>query len=693
MAFQPRYGVPFGAYPISQSVYFNPVLRAPGSNPVNHAAAAAAPSKEPTTVFVGNISEKCTDEFMYKILEECGKTSSWKRIRGSNGKLQGFGFCNFVEPIGTMRALRVLNEFQIGEKKLVVKAEDKVREDLRKWAINHRRRLGKKDMILKEDELPADEEDLKKDEEVRLKILNWIEADYPELINIAEDGELSDKESKKTKKTKEESKKDVEKAEKKDKEETKRRKSRSRSPERVRDKHRRSRSGSPKNKRRRRGGSSSSHSRSSGSSGSSSSSSRSRSRSPVRNKRRRDRSASRRSSEDSDDARERRLLRKQVKEKEQAYLSRLHKWETREKQKSKQYERDERREKEKKSKAMKEVKKLKSFLEDYDDEKDDAKYYKSSSLFQRKREFEREREADQKDRLREQQEIEELKKQIAAENQDKDEAKIEAEARKRHREQEEAAIRRLRADSGSPNPHQPLGHPDSSSSSESEEASDAEDDAANRGSSGRASADVAGTPKPANGVNNAGGWKAIDGSASATQLPATSSAKTASPAVATASPRVAPIAQRLNGVFGDDDDEVNPMYEKKKKLGVFQVTREERLQVLSADEKKELTKSIIRKIPTDKEELFKYPIEWDHLDKTLMNERIKPWVSKKVKEFLGEEEAQLVEFICRSINNRESPSKLLQDIALIIDEDADMFVVKLWRLLIFESNARRIGIS
>lgn len=47
--------------------------------------------------------------------------TTWKRIQGSNGKFQAFGFCDFEDPHGTLRALRVLNDFQIGEKKLVVK--------------------------------------------------------------------------------------------------------------------------------------------------------------------------------------------------------------------------------------------------------------------------------------------------------------------------------------------------------------------------------------------------------------------------------------------------------------------------------------------------------------------------------------------------------------------------------------------
>ncbi|RCN45888.1 hypothetical protein ANCCAN_08053 [Ancylostoma caninum] len=42
------------------------------------------------------------------IAKECGTLTTWKRIQGSNGKYQAFGFRDFEEPQGTLRALRVL---------------------------------------------------------------------------------------------------------------------------------------------------------------------------------------------------------------------------------------------------------------------------------------------------------------------------------------------------------------------------------------------------------------------------------------------------------------------------------------------------------------------------------------------------------------------------------------------------------
>ncbi|XGW02871.1 hypothetical protein V3C99_014699 [Haemonchus contortus] len=699
MAFPQRFPMPPFGFPPQPQIFFNPIGRGfiPQQIPM-----APMKQKPVTTVFVGNISEKCSNEFMQQMLQECGTVTTWKRIQGSNGKFQAFGFCDFEEPQGTLRALRVLNDFQIGEKKLVVKAEPKVREELRTWAIQHRKDTGKPELKLKEDELPADEDDLKKDEEVRLKILAWIDSDHPQLVTLAEDGELSDKEAKDAKKDKEkqkdekkrdagtESKKEVER-------ERRRRRSRSESRSRSRNERRSRRSKSPKHKRRRRSTSYSGSSESSSSSSSSESRSRSRSRerTPPKKRRERERSLSR-SSEDSEEARERRNLKKQIKEKEQAYVSRLTKWEARERQKAKQYEREERREKDRRRDILKEAKKLKHFLEDYDDEKDDPKYYKSSSLFQRKRDFEREREADSKDRLREQQEIEELRKQILAEN--KDVQNVDEEARRRHFEkfQEEAAMRRLREDSGSPNPHQPLGQRDgdADSSSSSAEESDDEDDgkSVDEKSAGDDEEDTK-TPKsdaPPSNITHEDRWRSVDVTSQSTPLSVSSPVMLRNASSTTSLPAMQrpELNSRLNGVFGDDEEEEGG----RNKLKPFEITQEDRMETLTTDEKKRMVKDLINNIPTTKEELFAHTIDWRYVDRPLIEQRVRPWVAKKIMEFLGEEEGALVDFVCEKVANKTSPDRILGDIAMILDEDAEVFVVKMWRLLIYESEAKKLGL-
>lgn len=73
-----------------------------------------------TTVFVGNIHERASNELIKSLLQKCGNIIQWKRIQGPNGKFQAFGFCEFDHPDSTLRAVRLLNDFQLGEKKLVV---------------------------------------------------------------------------------------------------------------------------------------------------------------------------------------------------------------------------------------------------------------------------------------------------------------------------------------------------------------------------------------------------------------------------------------------------------------------------------------------------------------------------------------------------------------------------------------------
>ena len=62
---------------------------------------------------------------------------------------------------------------------------------------------------------------------------------------------------------------------------------------------------------------------------------------------------------------------------------RLRAWETRETKKGKEYEKDRLKEKKKAEEMEREGRKLKEFLEDYDDERDDPKFYKGRELQRR----------------------------------------------------------------------------------------------------------------------------------------------------------------------------------------------------------------------------------------------------------------------------------------------------------------------
>jgi len=152
----------------------------------------------------------------------------------------------------------------------------------------------------------------------------------------------------------------------------------------------------------------------------------------------------------------------------------------------------------------------------------------------------------------------------------------------------------------------------------------------------------------------------------------------------------------------DDDDDHKP--KKKMKTGLPPITTTggtggesggkksandksaagENNKSSSVDDKKKHIQSLIEKIPTDKTALFEYNVDWDLVDNQLMEKRIRPWVNKKIAEYIGEPEPTLTDFICSKVLAGSAPKAILDDVQMVLDEEAEVFVVKMWRLLIYE---------
>ncbi|RVE40358.1 hypothetical protein evm_014992 [Chilo suppressalis] len=112
----------------------------------------------------------------------------------------------------------------------------------------------------------------------------------------------------------------------------------------------------------------------------------------------------------------------------------------------------------------------------------------------------------------------------------------------------------------------------------------------------------------------------------------------------------------------------------------------------SAEEKRKHIKSLIDKIPTQKEQLFQYKLDTTQIDDALMEKKIRPWINKKIIEYIGEPEPTLVDFICSKVVAGSQPQGILDDVQMVLDEEAEVFVVKMWRLLIYELEAKRAGL-
>ncbi|XP_042064055.1 RNA-binding protein 25-like isoform X10 [Salvia splendens] len=104
-------------------------------------------------------------------------------------------------------------------------------------------------------------------------------------------------------------------------------------------------------------------------------------------------------------------------------------------------------------------------------------------------------------------------------------------------------------------------------------------------------------------------------------------------------------------------------------------------------------KQLIDTIPKTKDELFSYEINWAIYDQNVLHERMRPWVSKKITDFLGEEEVTLVDYIVSSTQEHVEAGEMLERLQTILDDEAEMFVLKMWRMLIFEIKKVETGLT
>uniref|UniRef100_A0A8H7XQK5 PWI domain-containing protein n=1 Tax=Psilocybe cubensis TaxID=181762 RepID=A0A8H7XQK5_PSICU len=71
------------------------------------------PIQKQTTLFVGSISGGITDAFLNQLLTACGPIKSFKRLITPANKPQGFGFAEFEDPAGALRAIALLNNVEL----------------------------------------------------------------------------------------------------------------------------------------------------------------------------------------------------------------------------------------------------------------------------------------------------------------------------------------------------------------------------------------------------------------------------------------------------------------------------------------------------------------------------------------------------------------------------------------------------
>lgn len=59
----------------------------------------------------------------------------------------------------------------------------------------------------------------------------------------------------------------------------------------------------------------------------------------------------------------------------------------------------------------------------------------------------------------------------------------------------------------------------------------------------------------------------------------------------------------------------------------------------------------------------------------LMEKRIRPWINKKIIEYIGEPEPTLVDFICSKVMAGSSPQGILDDVQMVIKKKKKYIII------------------
>ena len=100
----------------------------------------------------------------------------------------------------------------------------------------------------------------------------------------------------------------------------------------------------------------------------------------------------------------------------------------------------------------------------------------------------------------------------------------------------------------------------------------------------------------------------------------------------------------------------------------------------------EKTKQLYAKLPKDRDAIFKAELQWTLLFRHDVVEKVgRPWIGKKIKDYMGVEESSVVQMILRLLSTKPTPQNLKEKLKDILDEKTDEFVMKLWQTLLFEN--------
>ncbi|KAF1738819.1 RNA-binding protein 25 [Beauveria bassiana] len=113
---------------------------------------------------------------------------------------------------------------------------------------------------------------------------------------------------------------------------------------------------------------------------------------------------------------------------------------------------------------------------------------------------------------------------------------------------------------------------------------------------------------------------------------------------------------------------------------------------MTDEEVSRAVRALAQEIPSDREGLWRWEVQWDHMDEGVVADRLRPFVEKKIVEYLGVQEEMLVEAVEEHLRKHGTAAALVEELEGALDDEAEDLVKKLWRMVIFFTESEKRGL-
>ncbi|TQV92839.1 rbm25 protein [Cordyceps javanica] len=113
---------------------------------------------------------------------------------------------------------------------------------------------------------------------------------------------------------------------------------------------------------------------------------------------------------------------------------------------------------------------------------------------------------------------------------------------------------------------------------------------------------------------------------------------------------------------------------------------------MTEEELSQAVRALAQEIPSDRDGLWRWSVRWEYMDDGLIADKLRPFVEKKIVEYLGVQEEMLVEAVEEHLRRHGTAPALVEELEGALDDEAEDLVKKLWRMVIFFTESEKRGL-